>query len=324
MSQSPIISVIIPVYNVEKYLTKCIDSVLAQTYPHLEIILVDDGSTDASGQMCETYAKQDKRVRVIHQQNAGLSAARNAGIKATKGEYLSFIDSDDWVESNFIEVLWKTVCKYQVSIAIVGCFLEFPSKTYPQRLLPKKQKETLMDSRVAYRTNFPLLGVSAWNKLYRADLFKDISFPEGVLYEDMYTNFRVLHSVKTVAVVDCPLYHYNRSNITSITRTFTPIHTTYFTQTDLILKQARQENDRQLIRIIETEQAYHAAGFLRKIIVTHTDNSQVIIMLQSKLRRLLWRILCHPRKITMTCFALVCSINFNLAKRIYCHIVKTA
>ncbi|MBO4675217.1 MAG: glycosyltransferase family 2 protein, partial [Elusimicrobiaceae bacterium] len=135
MSPTPLISVIISVYNTEKYLCKCVDSVLTQTYQNLEVILVDDGSTDSCGRICDEYVSKDSRVQVIHQQNAGLSAVRNAGIKAAKGEYFSFIDSDDWVDARFIETLWNLAEEHRAPVCVVGRYTVFPTQTRREKML---------------------------------------------------------------------------------------------------------------------------------------------------------------------------------------------
>ncbi len=229
-----LISVIIPVYKVEAYLERCVDSVLAQTYENLEIILVDDGSPDGCPALCDKYAAADSRVRVIHQKNAGLSGARNAGIDAARGSYLSFIDSDDYVATDFIESLYKAcVC--------TGSQLSLCRWMYVHgEELPEKGRETAARAgsveeeevsglRVYGRRELMEMlydpdgayFVVAWNKLYRRELFQGIRYPLGQIHEDEATTYKLFHRTGQGAFVDRPLYGYFVAPA-SITRGFNP------------------------------------------------------------------------------------------------------
>ena len=176
----PLISIIVPVYRVESYLSRCVDSLLAQTYQNLEIILVDDGSPDQCPQICEDYAKKEERIHVIHQENRGLSGARNAGIDVAKGEYLAFVDSDDYVSDDYIQVMYD-------AIKATGCAISQCRFTYTKGEKLKENRGT--GAFRIYRGNSlmeKLYGneeeatwfVVAWNKLYRRDLFETIRYPD--------------------------------------------------------------------------------------------------------------------------------------------------
>ena len=203
MNEKPsLISIIVPVYNVERYLAACIDSVLRQTYKNFELILVDDGSTDHSGEICDRLAKTDSRMRVFHKKNGGLSDARNFGMKYAQGDYITFIDSDDAVSPRFIEILLLESLKN--SADIVQC----------QFALREELLETGSGKSAVYRgadgfRQFLMIGevyVSSWCKLYRRELFDDISFPYGRINEDVCTTYKLLYrSAKTVCI-DRALY----------------------------------------------------------------------------------------------------------------------
>ena len=220
---TPLISVIVPVYRVEAYLERCVKSILSQTYKNLEVILVDDGSPDQCPAICDACAEKDARVKVIHQENKGLSGARNAGIDAASGEYLAFVDSDDYVSPHFIEELYQLL--QDTGCAIGQCrfsyvkgdglveegdsaFCIYRGESLMEQLYGPEEKATCF--------------VVAWNKLYRAELFKEtgIRYPEGRIHEDEATTYRLFHEAKKLAFLDRALYGYYTENGGSITSVF--------------------------------------------------------------------------------------------------------
>ena len=204
-----LISVIVPIYNVENFLEKCVDSIVKQTYENIEIILIDDGSPDRCGVICDDYSKKDERIKVIHKKNGGLSDARNCGINVAKGEYVLCIDSDDWIEKNMIEVLYNNVVKYDADISIC----EFVEEDINGKILKKKKenseikcfntidalKELIIQENI---TNH------AWNKLYRKELFKNIEYPKGQLMEDISTTYKLFEKSNKIIYQNITLYHY--------------------------------------------------------------------------------------------------------------------
>lgn len=216
-----LISVIVPVYNVEKYLARCVDSIIAQTYSNLEIILVDDGATDRSGLICDEYAQKDSRIRVIHKENGGLSDARNAGLDVANGELIGFIDSDDYIAPDMYEVLYQNLKSRNADIATCGVFNCFPNRIIPD------QNETgilVLNSYEAIRnalesSNLPLY---AWNKLYKKYLFSNVRFPVGKIYEDAFVMIRLLDLTNTVVVTMEPKYYYMRRPESITMRNYRP------------------------------------------------------------------------------------------------------
>lgn len=209
----PLISIIVPVYNVEAYLRKCIDSILAQTYKSIEVILVDDGSSDQSPEICDNYAKEDSRVTVMHQKNGGLSDARNTGIEAVSGSWISFIDSDDWIEEDFIERLLNLATRHKADIGICGHRKVLEGGVVEATTIKPKPQATAMNNLDALRdllTRQRCGGVMTWNKLYRAHIFTDnnIRFPKGRVHEDNFTTYKTLYYANKVAYMDEPLYNY--------------------------------------------------------------------------------------------------------------------
>ena len=215
------ISVIIPVYNVEPYLERCVTSVLEQTYPHLEVILVDDGSPDHCGDMCEAFREKDDRVKVLHKENGGLSDARNAGLDVATGDYVFFVDSDDFIEKDSVLTLLTALKEDGAEMAIGGHAAIYDSGTVLDRstgersaLEPKKALE-----RMLYDDGIDL---SAWAKLYKRELFEGVRFPKGRLFEDAATTYKLMDKCQRISVHSLPQYNYMiRTN--SITGTgFTP------------------------------------------------------------------------------------------------------
>lgn len=206
---TPLISVIVPVYNVEAYLSRCVDSILAQTYKNLEIILVDDGSTDNCGNLCDEYAQRDPRIRVIHKTNGGLSSARNAGIDVAAGEYLGFVDSDDWISAEMYETLYSLIEKYKVSLAFGGRF-DYSSRSHVETIGLCPLKEEVISGEEVVRRIFTWdqLDSAAWDKLYHRDLFADIRYPIGLIGEDVPTTYRLAMKAEKAVACPLPFYHY--------------------------------------------------------------------------------------------------------------------
>lgn len=214
-TKHPLISIIVPIYNVEEYLPRCVESILAQTYKNLEIILVDDGSTDHSGEICDTYRGKDARIRVIHKKNGGLSDARNAGLDIMTGEYVACIDSDDFVSPFFISNLWIALDKSGSDMAS-SWFVEY----YNGDIVPSAQEVELAKVKELSREKYfeKLLyqdgvEISAWGKLYKSSFFKNVKYPVGKLYEDVPTTYKLIEQAKKIAVIpNIDYYYYQREN----------------------------------------------------------------------------------------------------------------
>lgn len=202
------ISVIIPVYNTERYLDKCIESVVNQTYKNLEIILVDDGSTDKSGIICDNWKEKDERIIVIHKENGGVSSARNIGLKYVTGNYIAWLDSDDWIESDMYGIMMEAICK-NTSDVVVCDYTKDSNKVDSQQKIKYKnynRKKATEEVLKGGLTSF------LWDKLYRAELFHNISF-QGVVCEDLLANSKIFLEADTVTLINHIGYHYiERSN----------------------------------------------------------------------------------------------------------------
>ncbi len=207
-SENPLISVVVPVYKVEQYLAKCIDSIRNQTYQNLEIILVDDGSPDSCPKICDDYAKTDSRIKVIHKQNGGLSDARNKGIERATGDYIGFVDSDDYIDEGMYEYLYNLIKENDADISTCGHFIiENEKKTEFC-----SQETMILDNIGALKllADEVIVKSHAWNKLYRIKLFveNEIRFPVGRTIEDVATIYKTFYYSKTIAVGNKSYYNY--------------------------------------------------------------------------------------------------------------------
>ena len=206
-----LISVIVPVYNIEKYIGKAIETIIGQTYRDLEIILVDDGSTDRSGEICEFYAGKDDRIVVVHQENGGLSKARNTGTKIAKGDAIAFIDGDDYIHPCYFEILAKNLTEHDADISVCG--MQVVSEDEYSKLMSVKNVE---DSAIDISSKEAIEGMlyqklfslSSCAKLYKRKIAKSHCFPERELFEDYYTVYRFFTEATAVTYTDARLYYY--------------------------------------------------------------------------------------------------------------------
>lgn len=218
-SLRPCLSIIIPIYNTEKYLGKCIDSILDQTYRDYELILVDDGSIDGSGQICDAYQKADKRIKVFRKKNEGAASARNLGLQYAKGEFIGFVDSDDYIAADMYESLFKCL---EDDVDIVTCGR---CHVYPSKIRKSKQKKLCAHTKMKYSTEQAieellrgeLFSYGVYDKIYRKELFDDIRFPRGRVSEDLPVTYALFKKCRNVVNIgEAKYYQFRRED--SITR----------------------------------------------------------------------------------------------------------
>lgn len=255
--EKPLISVIVPVYNVEEYLPKCIDSIINQTYRNLEIILVDDGSPDNSPKICDEYAKKDKRIKVIHKKNGGVSSARNYGIKESTGEFISFVDADDWVDRKYIEVLYSTSIEYNSDYVCCG---------YNRVYNNKKEEINSTGDVIEYTNNeylIKLLNVQnsygfCHMKLIKKNALKSVRFDEKLLVgEDALFNVMLCNNISKAVVVNKPLYNY-RFNSNSVVRKY---DANYVTKYENSMKKMSKYIGKNYKDVTITQQLYNYIAY---------------------------------------------------------------
>ena len=227
----PKISVIVPVYNVEKYIRRCLDSITGQTYKNLEILLINDGSTDNSEIVCEEYAKKDSRVQYYKKDNGGLSDARNYGLKRITGDYVAFIDSDDCLSTGFFEVLINKSIEHNADIVSSDILFFYSDNELPKWSEEKELIRSSLNEKILYGRQIILQYLCPKDdyiiyhglcmKLYRKELFEDLYFEIGKVHEDLYITYKLLHSAKCMVMVKVPLYYYFQNNGNSISNNYT-------------------------------------------------------------------------------------------------------
>ena len=260
--KNDLISIIIPVYKVEKYLEKCIESVLKQTYTNLQIILVDDGSPDNCGKICDEYAKKDPRIEVIHKVNGGLSDARNVGIAKAKGKYIGFVDSDDYIKEDMYEILINLIKEYDADVSICNLYDVIDGKEYIRNNENGIQeysrleilKEVLLDKNIQSY---------AWNKLYKKELFDEIKYLIGKKYEDIGTTFYVFEKCNKIVVTSEPEYYYLKRSDSLVNNV---TESTVLDYTDIIIQRYlyTQKN-------IEELRKYNNYYLAKTLITAHND-----------------------------------------------------
>lgn len=312
----PTISVIVPVYKVESCLQFCINSILNQSYNDFELILVDDGSPDSCGKICDENAKADKRITVIHKDNGGLSSARNAGLKIAKGEYLSFVDSDDLIHPQMLETLIKTAIQEDAELVSTR-YIQFDNYDFAFDDIDSITIKTLNRSQFIdnlYPDHFENIGVSAWGKLYKRELFSEIQYPEGKIYEDLHIYLKLLCQCNRVVIVKPDMYYYNIDS-SSITRSD---YLKYNRNDEFIVRLEHADYFRELKNKEQEQYAindYLTFFFRNYFVVYFSYKSQLWSSFDphyKKHRKLLWSIIKNPKICNMK---KLCSVLIHITPR---------
>lgn len=291
--EQALVSVIVPCYKVEKYLPKCIDSILGQTYHNLEIWLVDDGSPDRSGIICDEYAAKDERIKVIHKENAGLSDARNVAIDKATGEWVTFVDSDDYIAENYVEELYSLVKRFNCQVGIVlPCLFkegEIPNPSVGA-IKEEKMEPIYAVEQMFYQEKFD---TNAWAKLYHRQLFeKGIRYPKGLLFEDLPTTYLLLLNSDGVAFMNKQLYYY-LLRPSSIEGSYSPKKI----QSALALTNMMDAN-MEILKPVEKAFRCRKLSFYFHILLSMPVNEINANILWSYIKENRWSVICdsHARK----------------------------
>ena len=320
----PLISVIVPVYMVERYLSRCVDSILAQTYTNLEVILVDDGSLDSSGKMCDEYAQRDHRIKVLHKENGGLSSARNAGIELAAGVYITFIDSDDWVANDYIVTLYTLLEKYDADMSVAG-YIRVKNNTI-NIFEDKKAHEKLYSKHeyllkiLKYKTQENVQ--YSWGKLYKNFKNTDLRFPEGLIDEDVPTTFKYVNSIGRIASSTKVVYAYYQNSNSILGKKFNRKRFDLITVWKMICDYSIEECDCDIQEYARINLYRANFGILCNICTEEIEDSDADFIMQHeqealKVVRLHWKeLLKYPMPITRKLMVLVFCIDYENTKKI--------
>lgn len=299
MPRQPKISVVIPVYNVEAYLPRCVDSILNQSYQNLEILLVDDGARDSSGQICDAYAQKDSRIQVIHKENGGLSSARNAGIEAAAGEYLSFVDSDDYLEADAYTRMMALMDQYGVTLVCAGRY-DVDEATGEKTLGLCPAREECIDAQTLVGRIFlwDNCDSSACDKLYHRSLFETFRYPVGKVCEDLPVTYQVVFQAGKAAMCPVPVYNYchRSTSISSASLSEKSFH--YPQHMDVIYPYIRQHHPaiEKQARFLRVRSLYYPLVLLEQASREQQETfRREYRALRRELRRHFFFILTYPR-----------------------------
>ncbi len=310
MINTPLISIIVPVYKTEKQLPRCIESILGQTVSNLELILIDDGSPDNCGKICDEYARRDSRVKVIHQVNKGLSNARNAGLEVARGELIGFVDSDDYIEPDMYEYLYQLICRDDASMA--QCNICEDEGFRPDRVI--EQPYALIRSIDLFQLAD---WVQVWSKLYKRELLTDVRFKPALSFgEDEVFVFELAKKNFSVALGSEAKYHYCcSSNAGSLTHTFHSTHLNKIILVEQFLEYAKNHNLTTYYQTRSLEQLKHASMWLLHLL--HADNpspEDVAFLTQYIRPRFSSFLRAKPIPWYTKVFVSMACINFNLTR----------
>ena len=285
IEKMPSVSVIIPIHNVEKYLPRALESLVNQTFKDIEIICVDDGSTDRSGDICESFAFTDNRIKVIHQENKRAGVARNVGLAVATGKYIAFMDGDDWLHPNFLEVLYRLCEENQCDIAQCGFSMVWSEKDitvadYCEAVIVKGTDMAIRN----YLASDGWRNILVWSKIYRRELLSDIKFPYEKWHEDEFFTYKALWKANRVALTECPLYYYRQRNDSFMGIGFT-INKTMDNIEALEEKVAFFKGKKSLLHFLaNSELKWHLQNYLKQLEEEMPEREDIKILLENKLQ----------------------------------------
>lgn len=312
--EEELISIIIPVYKVEKYLDKCVESVVNQTYKNLEIILVDDGSPDKCPAMCDEWAKKDKRIKVIHKENGGVSLARNAGIDIASGDYLAFVDSDDYVDINVCKILLSLSKEHKADVAICDFYEVFEGKLFEKEsneneIVKVYENENKFD----VLKEFSVQTIVPWGKLYKNNIFKNIKYPEGKENEDEYVVHKYLYEAKKIVYTSQKLWYYLKradSIMSRLKKVYEKSNLDPFCERIEFFKEKGVDDDTMTFAYITYLRAL--LGGLNKSNITKEDKKYLNSEYKKTLKKIKWKYVSFKRKVWILAYGI---FKINLFKR---------
>ena len=320
----PEISIIVPVYKVEGYLKKCIESICNQTIKDIEIILVDDGSPDRCGEICDYYSKKDSRIRVIHKENGGLSDARNVGLEIATGKYIGFVDSDDFVSSDMFELLFDLCGKNNTSIA--GCDLAYVYDGTDRVDYCSNAQEYIMTSSEFFELMLDVqknVRTGVWNKLYKRELFNNVRFPKGKFFEDVGTMYKLIFQADMISYVSVPGYYYLKQREGAITNEKYSIREYDRLEMSLNMVEYIKKYQPQLQNVVIGYRAVNChLTIINSMIESKINDTNMIQIIKSDLKRYYFQIAHSGISVFKKMQLLLLLINFDLYKHFYLKLKK--
>ena len=311
-----LISIVIPVYNVKEYLTECFQSIVLQTYQNLEILIIDDGSNDGSKEICDTWRKKDKRIKVIHKKNGGLSDARNVGINNASGKYISFVDSDDYIALDMIEYLYNLLCNNNAQIAVCQESNVFENGNVIENRKLKKDK--LIHGNSACMREFFInetINTVAWGKLYLLSIFKDIRYPIGKYHEDIFTTYKLIAKCEKIAVGNECKYYYRWRNNGISKGSFSQKHLDSI-EGSILRKNFIKSNYPELLLFAEANIIYASNQCTIKYIYSNENNKNVVSYIKRQYKAYERSFLLVKSGIRAKLFSMAAYINLSLLIKI--------
>ncbi len=305
-----LISIIVPIYNIEKYIEECIKSILCQTYSKIEILLINDGSTDRSGEICQNYAQIDSRVKVFIKENGGLSSARNYGMEYARGDYYLFVDGDDTIEEDMCQILLEILKKEKAEIVI--------SSMHRGEGKRKKGKIQRYNSESAIKQMLKekTFNTSAWGKLFRKEVFDGIYFPEHKIYEDLATIYKVFHKAEKIIFYNVPLYYYRKREGSIMQQ---PFHEKKLDMIGISKEQIEflKEFYPGLERVAYNRLVRYCISFFKELAQSGERENKAVLVLQHYIKQGYPYYLFSGYKITSKMFGLMVCWNYRIACKIY-------
>lgn len=310
-----LISVIVPIYKAEKYLSECIESIQRQTYKNLEIILVDDESPDSCGIICDNYADHDKRIVVLHKQNGGVAAARNSGIEIAKGEYIGFVDADDSIAEDMYEILLNELVKENADIAI--CKETTDKKELVSGGSDIKKRYILSPAQaIRIMLRGKPYNVSVWNRLYKRKIMDEARFPDGRSAEDMNGSYRFFSKARKVVFIPSNKYYYRQVDGSYCHTSFGKQHLDALKALDEIESGVKKDFP-QLLKNVKNRKVNCMAAFLRRMVAADYPDKTIYLFMLQYIRVHVFQYIISDYSMGQKLFAVLCCINPYMAYKIY-------
>lgn len=311
------VSIIVPVYNVEKFLKECINSIIKQSYNNLEILIIDDGSTDSSGKICDEYLKKDFRIKVIHQENQGLSGARNTGLKYSTGDYITFIDSDDFIDKNMIKEMLNNLIETNSDIVVCGTIFCNEEGEYLYEKVSKDKIIYKNEYQIKELVNGINIPVMSWGKLFKKEILNNFEFPLKKYHEDVFTTYKLLDKANKTNVLDKSYYYYRQVQGSIMNSSFNIKH---LDGIEAVLERNKFLENKypQYKQYDYANLVYICCKVYEKMILANYKDKNIEKKIQKIIRKNICSFLLEGKsKMVTKLFSIICFLNMDLCRNLY-------